>query len=159
MAQAPLPPLPPEFQAALDRATANASTAFFPLTRSYNDVEFAMKFHTSVSMQGMTIIGNFQRLAAAVGEGDNLPADETMEMVVEFLDEMAHPDTGALVAHLLRSRIMSFQDLVALQGAVMERASGRPFTSSPSSSSGSLPTGPGSTAGAPPEGLTPPTLA
>lgn len=150
-----LPALPPELQAAIDRATANMANMVFTLNRTYGGVEFNLKFQAGVPTEGIAIVGQFQRLSKSVG-AENVDVDVTLDLVVEFLDIMATEETAHLIAHLMRNRIMTFTDLTELQAAVMERASGRPFTKPQSSPDGSPGTGPSSTAGAAPTAQTPP---
>lgn len=153
---AALPPLPPELQAALDRAASNmGETMVFTLTRPFGGEEFDFKFYAGVPSDGIALVGKFQRMSKTMGP-ENIDVDVTLDLVVEFLDIMATPATANLIAHLMRARLMGFADLIELQTAVMERASGRPFTKQPSSPEESPATGPTSTAGAALTALTPP---
>lgn len=152
------PALPPEIQAALDRAQAASTGVEFVMTleRAYFGTTFEFTFRTQVPTDTMKIVGEFQRMAATAIEAQNQDIDLTMSLVVSFLDDMATGYTAPLIADLMRRKIVGLPDLVSLQAEVMERAGGRPFANASSSVSGFSESGESLTGGAPPEGATPP---
>lgn len=143
--------LPPELQAAIDRAAAKALDPEFVITveREFFEQAFEFKFRSKVPTEAMTVVGHFQQMAkTATGEGGQQDIETTMDLVVQFLDAMATPETGALIGALMRQKIVGLPDLVSLQKEVMERTTGRPFESPSSSASGSPESGQASTGGA-----------
>lgn len=132
-------------QQAFDRAKDRVAERAIEFERSYFDEPFTFKFLPAMSLPAMEVVGRVQGLAAANDVG-NLFAS-----ITEFMDLMAMEDTGELIGELGRAGIMSMQDLIELQQAVVSAVAARPTERSSSSDTGSLQTGPPLTASAPTE--------
>jgi hypothetical protein len=143
------------FQAALDRAKAKQLESAFTLTRTFVEQEFTFTFRAGLPGDAITLISAFNKLADANTLANDL--EHTVASVAEFMDIMATDETGEHIAVLWREGIIGLPEMVELMGAVIERAGGRPFTSSPSSADGSKVPGTPLTAGAVSEELTPQT--
>lgn len=118
--------------------------------RSYFGEPFTFKFLPAMSLPAMEVVGRVQGLAAENEVG------KLFASITEFMDLMAMDDTGELIGELGHAGIMSMQDLIELQQAVVSAVAARPTERSSSSDTGSLPTGPSLTASAPTETSTPP---
>lgn len=142
--------LPPEMQAAIDRAQARVEASALRLTRTYFDEEFTFLFLPTLNQDALSIVTTVQRLSS------NSEPDLTAQLdaLLDFMDVMAMQDTSALIAQLGRAGIMTINDLVDLQMAVVGSVAGRPTTRSSSAPTGSSPSGESSTAGAPTEDST-----
>ena len=133
------------FNAALKRVSEEANV----LKRTYKGLEFEFSFLPSMSMPAMEVVGKLQEL------GESSSPIPVFKTVREFMKLLAVSDTCDDVVFLLDEAIMSPQDLIELQQAVVQGVAARPTVRSSSSDSGSSPDGPTSTASALTETSTP----
>ncbi len=132
-------------QQAFDRAKNRVAESAIEFERSYFDEPFTFKFLPAMSLPAMEMIGRVQGMSASNDVGS------LFALISEFMELMAMDDTAELIVELGRAGIMSMQDLIELQQAVVSAVAARPTVRSSSSSTGSSPDGLSSTASAPTE--------
>lgn len=121
---------PDPFKAALARAQAAAAEAAVETTIEVYGETFTLRWRPTATPDAISAIGHIQRLSKAAG--DDLPADETMKAITDFLDAQALPETAEHLAELLHAGLVGIPELIAIQRDVVELVSGRPTTSSSS---------------------------
>lgn len=137
---------------ALDRARARVADEAIEFTRDYFGESFTFRFLPTMTQPAMEIVARVQALASETGKANVM---EQLRAVLDFMDAMATDETGELIAEAAESGVMTINDLVELQMAVVSAVAGRPTTRSSSSPDGSPESGASSTASAPALASTP----
>lgn len=131
----------PKQLTAIQRAKDRVAGSAISLDRTYFDEPFTFTFLPTLTQPALQIISQVQ----------NAPETDVMKQfdwLVQFVDVMATAETGELIAQLSTDGIMTINDLVDVQQAVISAVAARPTMRSSSSADGSPSTGSPSTASA-----------
>lgn len=143
--------LAPNVQSAIERAKARVASTAIVFDRTYFGEPFEFRFLPTLNQAALEIVSRVQKMATST-EPDVMAQ---LQELLNFMDVMATDETAQVVAELGRSGVMTLNDLVDLQMAVVESITARPTTRSSSSPAGSSESGETSMASAPVGASTP----
>jgi hypothetical protein len=149
----PTPVLTDQQQSQLDKVVAAKQKTGTKLIREYEGVEFEFLFQSAMTIPAYQIVAKVQRLA----QHKNPDIMHQLDLLMEFMDLMAYPDTAVMIGQLMLSGGINVNEVADIQEAVVKAIAARPTMRSSSSAAGLPTSGETSTASVPPvESMPPP---